>query len=155
MSKNYSHLYNLNEGAGFLKVQLFYSLISSLKTGSSDFTFYPLVTEPVHSYAISTPRGAYSPAAVSAHWTYRTHCHLCPTRYSFHLSQVKHLRVKFLTQGHTILTMSQDWEGRNMYQAGLETARQAATSAERHALTIALWPSLMKHMQIFLMVVDE
>ena len=26
----------------------------------------------------------------------------------FHLSQVKHLRVKCLAQGHTILTMSQD-----------------------------------------------
>ena len=32
----------------------------------------------------------------------------------FHLSQVKHLRVKCLGQGHNILTMSQDWEGRNM-----------------------------------------
>ena len=32
----------------------------------------------------------------------------------FHLSQVKHLRVKCLAQGHTILTMSQDLEGRNM-----------------------------------------
>ena len=27
--------------------------------------------------------GAYSPAAVSVHWTYRTHCHLFLTRYSF------------------------------------------------------------------------
>ena len=32
----------------------------------------------------------------------------------FHLSQVKHLRVKSLAQGHNILTISQDWEGRNM-----------------------------------------
>ena len=32
----------------------------------------------------------------------------------FHLSQVKHLRVKCLAQGHNILTMSQGWEGRNM-----------------------------------------
>ena len=32
----------------------------------------------------------------------------------FHLRQVKHLRVKCLAQGHAILTMSQDWEGRNM-----------------------------------------
>ena len=83
VTKNYSHLYNLNEGAGFLKVQVF--LLSDIKfeDRSSDFTFYPLVTGPVHSCAILTPRGAYSPAAVSAHWTYRTHCHLCPTRYSF------------------------------------------------------------------------
>ena len=68
---------------GKVKVQVFYSLISSLKELSSDFTFYPLVTGPVQSCAISTPRGAYSLAAVLAHWTYRTHCHLCPTRYSF------------------------------------------------------------------------
>ena len=34
---------------------------------SSDLTFYPLVTGPVYSCAISTPRGAYSPAAVLAH----------------------------------------------------------------------------------------
>ena len=39
--------------------------------------FYTLVTGPAHSCAISTPQRAYSPAAVSAHWTYRTHCHLC------------------------------------------------------------------------------
>ena len=32
----------------------------------------------------------------------------------FHLSQVKHLRVKCLAQGHNISTMSQDWEGRNI-----------------------------------------
>ena len=31
----------------------------------ADITFYPLVTEPVHSCAISTPRRAYSPAAIS------------------------------------------------------------------------------------------
>ena len=24
-----------------------------------------------------------SPAAISSHWTYHTHCHLCPARYSF------------------------------------------------------------------------
>ena len=58
-----------------------YSLISSLI--SSAFTSYPLVTGPVHSCAISTPRRADTPAAVSAHWTYRAHCHLCPTMYSF------------------------------------------------------------------------
>ena len=40
-----------------------YSLISSI---SSDF-FYPLVTGPVHSCAISTTRRTYSPAAILAH----------------------------------------------------------------------------------------
>ena len=66
------------------------------------FTSYPLLTGPVHSCAISIPRRAYSPAAVSVN------CNLCPTRYSFSLSQVKHLSVKCLAQRHNILTMSQD-----------------------------------------------
>ena len=43
----------------------------------------PLVTGPVHSCAISTSRRAYSFAAISAQWTYHTHCHLYPTKYSF------------------------------------------------------------------------
>ena len=34
---------------------------------SSDFTSHPLVTGPVHSLAILTPRRAYSPATVWAH----------------------------------------------------------------------------------------
>ena len=44
-----------------------YSPISRLKAYHPTFTFYPLVTGPVHSCAISTPRRAYSPAAISAH----------------------------------------------------------------------------------------
>ena len=60
-----------------VKVQV-YSLISSLQT------YHPtLHLTPVRSCAISTTRRAYSPAAVSVHWTYRTHCHPCPARYSF------------------------------------------------------------------------
>ena len=43
----------------------------------------PLATGPVHSCAISHPLRAYSPAAISARWTYRAHYYLCPTRYSF------------------------------------------------------------------------
>ena len=60
-----------------------YSLISSLKTYHPTLHFTPLVTGPAHSCVISTQRIAYSPAAISAHWTYRTHCHLYPTWYSF------------------------------------------------------------------------
>ena len=49
--------------AGFLK-----SDIKSEDLSSSDLiTSYPLVTGPVYSCAIPTPREAYSPAAVSAH----------------------------------------------------------------------------------------
>ena len=50
-----------------VKVQVFYSLISSLKNYHRTLHFPPMVTGPVHSCAISTPRGAYSPAAVSAY----------------------------------------------------------------------------------------
>ena len=45
---------------------------------------------------------AQGPVAISAHWSYRTHCHLCPTGTHFHLSQVKYLKVKCLAQGHNI-----------------------------------------------------
>ena len=128
-----------------------YSLISSLKTYHPTLHLTPPpppVTGPVHSWAISTPRRAYSPAAVSANWTYRTHCHLCPTRYSFspesseafegevpcpgtqHLNNVPRLRGE-----------KHDISLKILHQAGFETARQAATSAERYALTIAPWPS--------------
>ena len=84
--------------------------------------------------AISTPRGAYSPAAVSAHWTYRTHCHLC------------HTRVKCLAHGHNILTMSQDWEGRNILFFWKSCTKRDSKphGRQRHlqsALTIAPCPS--------------
>ena len=114
------------------------SLESDIKSEdlSSDFTFYPLVTGPVHSCAISTLRRVYSPAAISAHWISRTHCHLCPTRYSFssksseafedevpcprtqHRNNVPRLRVEKYAISLKIL-----------HTAGCETARQAATLA--------------------------
>ena len=50
----------MNKGVGL------YSDIRS-EDLSSDFTFYPLVTGPVYSCAISSPWRAYSPAAISAH----------------------------------------------------------------------------------------
>ena len=80
----------------------------------------------------------------------RTHCHLCSIRYSFspesseavkievpcprtqHLNNVPRLRG----EKHISLKI--------LHQAGYETARQAATSAEPHALTIAPCPSLIK-----------
>ena len=47
-----------------------YSLVPSEKRYLPDFTQYPLVTGPVHSEAISTPRGAYRPAAISGAQNY-------------------------------------------------------------------------------------
>ena len=60
-------------------------MISDIKSQdlSADLSINPVATEPVHSCAISTPRMAYSPVAISVHQTYRTHCHLRFTRYSF------------------------------------------------------------------------
>ena len=45
-------------------------LISNLKIHQTTFTLYPLVTGPVQSCGISTPRRAYSPAAILPQWTY-------------------------------------------------------------------------------------
>ena len=127
-----------------------YSLISSLKSEdlSSDFTFYPLVTGPVHSCAISTPWRAYSPAAVSAHWTYRTHCHLCPNRYSFSPEsseafegEVPCPRTQHLNNVPRLRGEKHDISLKILQQVGFETARQTATLAERLALTIAPCPS--------------
>ena len=99
---------------------------------------------------ISTPRGAYSPAAVSAHWTYRTHCHLCPTRYSFSPESSEAFegeascpRTHHLNNVPRLREDEHDISLKILHQAGFETARQAATSAERHALTIAPCPSLL------------
>ena len=105
-----------------------------------DFTFHNLVTGPVHSCAFSTPREAYSPAAISAHWSYNTLCHLCSTRY---LSKMNHVMAKCLAQGHNIETMPQYWEGRNMVFFWKSCTKRAATSTKRHALTIASRPSVM------------
>ena len=46
---------------------------------------FPLITAPVHSCPISTPFYVKHTAlvAISVLETNRTHCHLCPTRYSF------------------------------------------------------------------------
>ena len=49
----------------------------------------------------STESIVYSPAAIPAHWTYRTHCDLCPTRYWFSWN---HLRE------NVIEIMSQSWQ---------------------------------------------
>ena len=57
-------------------------MIKIIHTTSTTSTLWSL---DLFNRVISTPRRAYSPAAVSAHSTYRTHCYLCPTRYSFSL----------------------------------------------------------------------
>ena len=124
--------------------------VYSLKTWkSSDFTCYPLVTGPAHSCAISTPRRAYSPAAVSAHWTYRRHWHVCPTRYSFSPesseafeSEVRCPRTQHLNNVPRLRGEKHDISLKILHQAGFETARQATTLAKLRALTTAVLASL-------------
>ena len=93
---------------------------------------------------VRSSRGSYSPAAVSAHWTYRTHCHLCPTRYSFSPEsseafegEVSCRRTHYLNNVPRLRWEKHDISLKILHQAGFETAWQAATFAERHALTIA------------------
>ena len=56
----------------------------------------------------------------------------CPRTH--HLNNVPRLRGE-----------KHDISSKILHQAGFETARQAATSAERHALTIAPCPSLKQY----------
>ena len=96
------------------------------------------------SCTISTPRGACSPAAISAHCTYRvTHCHLCPTRYSFSPDLSEALddeapctRTQHRNNVPRMRGKKHDISLKILYQTGFETAWQAATLAKRHALTI-------------------
>ena len=107
-------MYQWSTNEAEIKVQVFYSLISSLKTYHRTFTFYPLVTGPVHHVPVQLP-GEHTVLQPFRRIELIVHIAISvlPGTH-FHLSQVKHLRVKCLAQGHTILTMSQDWEGRNM-----------------------------------------
>ena len=87
----------------------------------------------------------------SPHIWGRTHCHLCPTRYSFLPESseafegvVSCPRTQHLDNISRLSGEKHDNSLKILHQAGFKTARQAATSAERHALTIAPCPSLMK-----------
>ena len=150
---------------------LVYSLISSRKAYHPTLT----LTGPVHSCAISTPRRAYSPAAVSAHRTYRTHCHLCPTKYSFSPESSEAFCSRFGAsnlsytlpslsyqvliftpvkwsiwgQGHNILTMPQDWEGRNMiFLWKFCTKRDSKPNGrQRHRQSATFWP--LRHVPLY------
>ena len=149
MERNRACFRRLTIKSEYVKVQVFYSLISNPETYHRTLHFTPCVTGPVHSCVISTPRGAHSPAAVSAHWTYRTHCYLCPTRYSFSPEsseafegEVSCRRTQHPNYVPRLRGEKHDISLKILHQAGFETARQATTSAKRHALTIAPRPSL-------------
>ena len=91
-----------------VKVQIFYSLISSLKTyhRTIHFTLWSLdlfIHVPFQLTGEHTVLQPFRRIELNVHIAIcalpGTHCHL---------SQVTHLRVKCLAQGHTILTMSHD-----------------------------------------------
>ena len=95
------------------KVQV-YSLMSSLKTyhPTSHLTPWSLdlfICEPFQLHGEHTVLQPFRRIEFIVHIAIS----VLPGTH-FHLSQVKHLRVKCLAQGHIILTMAQDWEGRNM-----------------------------------------
>ena len=129
-----------------VKVQV-YSLISSLKTYHPTLHLTPwsldlFIREQLQLHGEHTVLQPFRRIELIVHIAIS----VLPGTH-FHLSQLKHLRVKCLAQGHNILTMFQDLEGRNMIFlwklciSGIRN-RTAATSAERYALTIAPCPSL-------------
>ena len=108
-----------------VKVQVFYSLISSLKTyhrtfGASNLSY----TLPSLSYQIAYSFSTESSEAFEGEVA-------CPRTH--HLNNVPIFR----REKHYDISLN------ILQQAGFETTRQAATSAERHALTIVPCPSLM------------
>ena len=114
------------------------------------FTHITLVTGPVHSCTISTPLLEHTAlAAISDLGTSRTHCHLCPTRYSFTPESSEACEGKVScprTQHRNNIPIlrgeKHDISLKILHQAGFETARQAVTLANLRALAIAPRPSL-------------
>ena len=109
----------------------------------------PLVTGPVHTCTISIPFLEHTAlAAISALGTNCTHCHLCPTRYSFTPEsseacggKVPCLRTQQLNNVAILRGVKHDISLKNPAQSGIRKARQAVTLAKLHVLTIAPRPS--------------
>ena len=91
-----------------VQVQVLYSLISSLKTYHRTLHFTPWSLDLFIHVPIRLP-GEYTVLQPFRRIYLIVHIAISvlPGNH-FHLSQVKHLRVKCLAQGDTILTMSQD-----------------------------------------------
>ena len=86
----------------------------------------------------------WSITAISAPRTYRTHCHLCPTRYSFTPEsseacegKVSSPRTQHRNNVPILRGEKHDISLKILHQAGFEPARQAVTLAKLRALTIA------------------
>ena len=108
-------------------MQLFHSLISSLKTYHWTLHFTPWSLDLFIRVPFQLPGEPFQRIELIVHIAIT----VLPGTY-FHLSQVKHWRVKCLAQGHNMRGEKHDISLKIAHQAGFETARQAATSAERH-----------------------
>ena len=113
--------------------------------------FYPLVTGPVHSCAISTPWSLEQFIRVPSQ-LHGEHTVLQPFRRidliihiaisvlpvtQFILSQMKHLRTKCLAQGHTSKQCPQYWEGKHyIYLHGRQRHWQNSSLNTKHLFNI-------------------
>ena len=105
---------------------------------------------PVHSCTISTLFLEHTTlAAISALGTNLTHCHLCPTKYSFTpesngacKGKVPCPRTQHRNNVPILRGEKHDISLKILHQAGFETARQVVTLAKLRALAIAPRPSL-------------
>ena len=133
-----------------------YRLISSLKTYHQTLHFTPwsldlfiLVPFQHHGeYSVLQPPFRRIALIVHIAMSFLLDIH-------FHLSQVMHLRVRYLAQGHNIETMrgeKHDISLTILHQTGFETARQEGTSANRCALTIVPFRSLNVHKYFILFI---
>ena len=132
-------------------MQVFYSLISSLKTYHRTLHFTPWSLDLFIYVPCQLPgeHTVLQPFRRIELILYIAISVLTGTH--FHLSQVKHLfegevscpRTHLLNNVPRLRGKKHDISLKILHQAGFETARQEATSAERHALTIAPCPSLM------------
>ena len=106
-----------------VKVQVFYSLISSLKTYHRTLHITPWSLDLFIRMLFQLP-GEHTVLQSSEAFEGKVSCPI-----THHLNNVPRLRGE-----------KHDISLKILHQAGFETAQQAATSAERHALTIAPCP---------------
>ena len=132
------------KGKGKGKGKGFYSLISSLKTYHRTLHFTPwsldlFIRVPSRLPGEHTVLQPFRRIELIVY----THCHLCPTRYSFSPEsseafegEVSCPRTHHLNNVPGLREEKHDISLKILHQAGFEIARKAATSAEHHALTI-------------------
>ena len=127
-------------------MQVFYSLISSLKTYHRTLHFTPWSLDLFIHVPFQLP-GEHAVLQPFRRIELIVHIAISdlPDTH-FHLSQVKHEgevscpRTHHLNNVPRLRGEKHDISRTILHQAGFETARQAATSAERHALTITPCP---------------